>query len=101
MKKKVAFVCVGNSCRSQMAEGFGRQLGGDLIEVYSAGTDPALEINPTAILVMKEVGIDITEQHPKLLAELPEKVDLLITMGCNVQCPFLACEHREDWGLAD
>lgn len=101
MKKKVAFVCVGNSCRSQMAEGFARHLGGDVLEVYSAGTEPAEEINPNAALVMKEVGIDLSSQYPKLLSELPERVDLLVTMGCNVQCPALPCDFREDWGLVD
>ncbi|HLV09009.1 MAG TPA: arsenate reductase ArsC [Halanaerobiales bacterium] len=101
MKYKVAFVCVGNSCRSQMAEGFAREYGADLLEVYSAGTDPAERVNPDAIKVMEEAGIDISEQHPKLLKDLPDKLDFLITMGCGVECPFIPCKIREDWGLDD
>mgnify|MGYP000922975018 CR=1 FL=1 len=101
MKTKVAFVCVGNSCRSQMAEGFARRLGGDILEPYSAGTEPVAQINPTASLVMEEVGIDLSGQYPKLLSELPQSIDLLITMGCNVQCPTLPCKFREDWGIED
>ena len=101
MKKKIAFVCVGNSCRSQMAEGFARKYGSDLLEISSAGTMPAFQIAPHAIEVMKEKGIDITNQYPKGLSDIPDKVDILIKMGCEVICP--ACENidEEDWGLAD
>ncbi len=95
------FICVGNSCRSQMAEGFAKEYGSDILEVYSAGTEPAEEVNPHAVLVMEEIGIDISNQKPKLLKEIPSKLDLLITMGCGVECPFLPCEFREDWGLDD
>lgn len=101
MKVKVAFICVGNSCRSQMAEGFARHYGSDVLEAYSAGTKLAERVNPNAIKVMKEVGIDISSQRPKLLEEIPSKVDILITMGCNVQCPYIPCRQREDWGLDD
>jgi arsenate reductase len=101
MKVKVAFVCAGNSCRSQMAEGFARKLGGDVFEVYSAGTHPANEINPLAIEVMKEAGIDITQQYPKTLEEILSGLDILITMGCGVVCPFVPNKHKEDWGLDD
>ncbi|MDI3533803.1 MAG: hypothetical protein PWQ82_168 [Thermosediminibacterales bacterium] len=101
MKLKVGFICVGNSCRSQMAEGFARFYGKDVIEPYSAGTHPALEINPNAVAVMKEKGIDLSFQYPKLLEEIPSELDILITMGCNVQCPYVPCKLREDWGLED
>jgi arsenate reductase len=101
MKIKVGFICVGNSCRSQMAEGFARHYGNDMIEAYSAGTNPAAEINPNAVLVMKEKGIDISGQYPKLLEDIPSRLDILITMGCGVECPFVPCKVREDWGLDD
>ena len=101
MKPKVAFVCVGNSCRSQMAEGFAKHYGKDLIEVHSAGTDIAKEINPLAIEVMREVGIDISSQFPKTIFDIPKEVDFLITMGCGVECPFIPCKVKEDWGLPD
>ena len=102
MKKiKVGFICVGNSCRSQMAEGFAKELGGEILDVFSAGTDPAPEVKPNAVKAMKEVGIDISDQKPKLLEDIPEKLDILITMGCNVECPYVPCKFREDWGLDD
>ncbi|MBQ8733755.1 MAG: arsenate reductase ArsC [Anaerotignum sp.] len=102
MKKKVAFICVHNSCRSQMAEALGKKLAGDALECYSAGTETKPQINPDAVRLMKERhGIDMEEtQHSKLLEDIPA-VDIVITMGCNVQCPFLPCEMREDWGLDD
>jgi arsenate reductase (thioredoxin) len=101
MKTKVAFVCTGNSCRSQIAEGFARFYGSDVLEVYSAGTHPADGVNPNAVYVMKEVGIDISNQYPKLLDDIPFELDILITMGCGVVCPFVMNKHEEDWGLAD
>lgn len=101
MKYKVAFVCTGNSCRSQMAEGFARALGSKYIEACSAGTHPAEVVSPNAIAVMKELGIDISEQKPKLLSDLPEGIDIIVTMGCGVECPYLPAWHREDWGLDD
>ena len=101
-KPKVAFVCVHNSCRSQMAEALGKQLASDVFESYSAGTEIKDQINQDAVRLMKEIyGIDMEEtQHNKLLDAIPE-VDVVITMGCNVNCPFLPCKHREDWGLED
>ncbi|MCE5196765.1 MAG: arsenate reductase ArsC [Negativicutes bacterium] len=101
-KPKVAFVCVHNSCRSQIAEALAKHLAGDVFESYSAGTEIAAQINPDAVRLMKEIyQIDLERtQHPKSLAELPA-IDLLITMGCNVTCPYLPCKRREDWGLAD
>ncbi len=101
MKKKVAFICVHNSCRSQMAEGWAKKLGSDVLEVYSAGTENYHEVKPLATMVMEEAGVDMSGHHPKLLADIPEEVDVLITMGCNVVCPFLPNSHSEDWGLDD
>ncbi|EHK2441299.1 arsenate reductase ArsC [Clostridium perfringens] len=99
--KKVAFICVHNSCRSQMAEAFGKILGLNIFESYSAGTEERDKINQDAVRIMKEIGVDMElTQRPKLLIEIPE-VDIVITMGCNVSCPTLPCKHREDWGLND
>ncbi|MDK2919224.1 MAG: hypothetical protein PWQ37_1957 [Candidatus Petromonas sp.] len=101
MKKKVAFVCVHNSCRSQMAEAWAKKLGSDVLEVYSAGTEEYPEVKPGAIKVLEEVGIDMSEHYPKLLSDIPEEIDILVTMGCNVVCPYVPCKHSEDWGLDD
>lgn len=101
MKKKVAFICVHNSCRSQMADGWAKKLGSDVLEVYSAGTENYPEVKPLAVQVMEEVGIDMSDHYPKLLSNIPEEVDILITMGCNVVCPFVPNSHSEDWGLTD
>lgn len=100
--KKVAFICVHNSCRSQIAEALGKKLAGDVFESYSAGTETKPQINPDAVRLMKRLyGIDMEEtQYSKLLSELPT-VDIVITMGCNVQCPALPCSYRENWGLDD
>ncbi len=102
MLKKVAFICVHNSCRSQIAEALGKHLASDVFESYSAGTELKDRINPDAVRLMKKIyGIDMEQnQRPKLLADIPP-VDVVITMGCNVQCPYLPCTHREDWGLDD
>ncbi len=99
--KKIAFVCTHNSCRSQMAEGFGRTLGEGIFESYSAGTEDYPEVKPLAVEVMEETGIDMSDQHPKLLSDIPKELDILITMGCGVECPNVPCNHREDWGLED
>ena len=101
-KPKVAFICVHNSCRSQMAEALGKKLAADVYESFSAGTETKPRINPDAVRLMKQVhGIDMEKhQHSKLLSELPD-IDIAVTMGCNVHCPFLPCTHREDWGLED
>lgn len=100
--KNVAFVCVHNSCRSQIAEALGKSLAGDVFNSYSAGTEVKDRINQDAVRLVKEkYGIDMEEtQSSKLLEKLP-KIDILVTMGCNVSCPTLPCEHREDWGLDD
>jgi len=83
MKKKVAFVCVHNSCRSQMAEGWAKKLGSDVLEAYSAGTEKYPEVKPLAVQVMEEAGVDMSDHHPKLLSDIPAEVDILITMGCG------------------
>ncbi|MGD1823122.1 MAG: arsenate reductase ArsC [Pleomorphochaeta sp.] len=102
MKKyTVAFVCVHNSCRSQMAEAWMKELGSDIFDAYSAGTEKYHEVKPLAVKVMNEEGIDMSSHYPKLLSEIPSSVDVLITMGCNVQCPFVPCKLKEDWGLND
>ena len=100
--KKVAFICVHNSCRSQIAEALGKKLADRVFESYSAGTETKPQINRDAVRLMKQVhNIDMEEtQYSKLLSDLPE-VDVVITMGCNVQCPNLPWSHREDWGLED
>lgn len=99
---KVAFICVHNSCRSQIAEALGRHLAGDTFESYSAGTETKPKINQDAVRLMKQLyGIDMeATQYSKLLSELPP-VDIVVTMGCNVECPNLPCKHREDWGITD
>jgi len=101
MKTKVAFVCVHNSCRSQMAEGWLKHLGGDDFEVYSAGTEEYPEVKPLAKEVMEEAGVDMSDHYPKLMDAVPDQVDYLITMGCNVVCPFVPNRFMEDWGLDD
>lgn len=101
-KPKVAFVCVHNSCRSQIAEALGKHFAADVFESYSAGTEVKDRINPDAVRLIKEIYcIDMEQsQRPKLLADIPP-VDVVITMGCNVECPYLPCKRREDWGLED
>ena len=101
--QKVAFICVHNSCRSQIAEALGRHLASDVFESYSAGTERKDPINPDAVRLMKQlyhIDMEAEGQHSKLLSDLPT-VDVVITMGCNVQCPSLPCKWREDWGLED
>lgn len=101
-KPKVAFVCVHNSCRSQMAQALGTLLASQVFESYSAGTETVPRINQDAVRLMKErYGVDMEQtQYSKLVSQLP-LVDIVVTMGCNVSCPTLPCSHREDWGLED
>ena len=101
-KPKVAFICVHNSCRSQIAEALGKHLAADVFESYSAGTETKPQINQDAVRIMKQLyDIDMEQtQRSKLLADIPP-VDIVVTMGCNVACPFLPCRYREDWGLDD
>ena len=100
--KKVAFICVHNSCRSQIAEALGKHFAQDAFESYSAGTETKPNINQDAVRLMKQLyGIDMEKtQYSKLLSDIPP-VDVVITMGCNVQCPSLPAKYREDWGLQD
>ena len=101
--RKVAFICVHNSCRSQIAEALGRHLASDVFESYSAGTETKPQISQGAVRLMKQVhhiDMEAEGQYSKLLTDIPA-VDVVITMGCNVQCPFLPCQWREDWGLDD
>lgn len=102
MKPKVAFICVHNSCRSQMAEAIGRLYESEVFDSYSAGTEIKSGINKDAIRVIKKLyNIDISEiQHVKLIDDLPE-IDIVVKMGCNVTCPFLPSKYEEDWGLED
>lgn len=102
MKPKVAFICVHNSCRSQIAEALGKYYANDVFESYSAGTETKPQINQDAVRLMKDLyHIDMEKtQYSKLIDELP-KIDIVITMGCNVECPYIVCSHREDWGLED
>jgi len=99
---KVAFICVHNSCRSQIAEALGKHIAGDIFECYSAGTETKPRINQDAVRLVKQLyGIDMEKtQYSKLLSEIPT-VDIAITMGCNVKCPLLSCTYREDWGIDD
>ena len=100
---RVAFICVHNSCRSQITEALGRHLAADAFESCSAGTELKEHINPDTVRLMKalyHIDMEAEGQHSKLLSSLPP-VDGVVTMGCNVQCPSLPCLWREDWGLAD
>ena len=101
-KPKVAFICVHNSCRSQIAEALGKHLAADVFDSYSAGTELKDHINPDAVRLMKKIyGIDMElTQKNKLIAEIPNP-DVVVTMGCNVSCPTMPCKMREDWGLDD
>ena len=102
MKKKVAFICVHNSCRSQMAEALGKIYGNEEFECYSAGTETKPMINQQAVKIIKDLyKVDMNKtQKSKLLSDIP-KVDIVIKMGCNVVCPYPYAEHIEDWGLED
>ncbi|MGW9159008.1 arsenate reductase ArsC [Microbacterium sp. NPDC055665] len=101
-KPSVLFVCVHNAGRSQMAAGFLRDIAGDRIEVRSAGSMPADQINPTAVAAMGELGIDITAEQPKVLTtEVVQASDVVITMGCGDACPFFPGKRYEDWKLDD
>lgn len=102
IKPKVAFICVHNSCRSQIAEALGKHFASDVFESYSARTELKDRINQDAVRLMEQIyNIDMEQnQRPKLLSDIPP-VDVVVTMGCNVECPFLPCKRREDWGLPD
>lgn len=102
-KKKVAFICVHNSCRSQIAEALGKHLASDVFESYSAGTERKTQINQDAVRIMKEIyNIDMEEngQYSKLINDIPD-VDIAISMGCNVGCPYIGRTFDDNWGLED
>ena len=101
-KKKVAFICVHNSCRSQIAEALGQYFASDVFDSYSAGTETKPIINQDAVRIMKQMyGIDMEEtQYPKLINDIP-KPDIAISMGCNVGCPFIGRSFDDNWGLED
>ena len=104
MKKyKIAFVCVHNSCRSQMAEAITKIIASDMFQAYSGGTETKPQINQDAVRIIKNLyHVDMNQtQKSKLIDELPQELDVLVTMGCNVECPFIPTKHREDWGLDD
>ena len=100
--KKLLFVCVENSNRSQMAEAFAKIHGKGKVEVYSSGSKPSGIINPKAIAAMKELGYDLTTHDSKSLEQIPKiKYDYAITMGCGDECPFVMATYRDDWKLDD
>jgi arsenate reductase (thioredoxin) len=102
VEPSVLFVCVHNAGRSQMAQGWLRHLGGDRVEVRSAGSAPGEQINPMAVQAMAEVGIDITAEQPKILTvEAVQASDVVITMGCGDTCPIFPGKRYEDWELTD
>ncbi len=102
MKKKIAFICVHNSCRSQIAEALGRHLRGDDFDFYSAGTETKPQINGDAVRLMKQLyGIDMEQtQYSKTIDRIPPP-DIAVSMGCGVQCPFIGRAFDDDWGLPD
>lgn len=100
--KKILFVCVENSNRSQMAEAFAKIFGKGKVDVYSSGSRPSGKINPKAIEAMKELNYDLTKHHSKSLDEIPQiKYDFAITMGCGDECPNIEAHNRIDWQITD
>jgi arsenate reductase (thioredoxin) len=101
-KTHVLFVCIENSCRSQMAEAFAHLYAQDTIQAFSAGSHPSGQINPTAVTVMAELGYDLSTHSSKSLSEIPKvRYGYVITMGCGEECPFIPAEAHEDWDLPD
>jgi protein-tyrosine-phosphatase len=101
-KKRLLFVCVENSNRSQMAEAFARIHGGAAVEAYSAGSRPSGIVNPKAIAAMRELGYDLTAHRSKSLDDIPqEEYDFVATMGCGDACPLIRAKHRADWQIPD
>jgi protein-tyrosine-phosphatase len=100
--RRVLFVCVENSNRSQIAEAFARLHGGGKIEAYSAGSRPSGKINPKAVEAMREIGYDLGAHHSKSLSEIPDlEYDAAVTMGCGDECPYVRARLREDWDIPD
>lgn len=98
---KIAFICIHNSCRSHMAEGWAKHFSKGRFEIYSAGTDSYPQVKPFVVAVMEEVGVDMSTHYPKLLCDIPTSFDVLITMGCGVECPYIPTRYRADWGISD
>lgn len=102
MKKHLLFVCIENSNRSQMAQAFARMLGGDQVQAWSAGSKPSGRVNPKAIAAMAELGYDLSTHDSKSLQDIPDiEYDLVVTMGCGDECPFVRAKARADWALPD
>lgn len=102
LMKRLLFVCVENSCRSQMAEAFAHMFGGDAVEAYSAGSRPSGVVNPKAIESMREIDYDLSTHESKSLDDLPQiEWDFVATMGCGDECPFVRAKRREDWQIPD
>lgn len=100
--KQVLFVCIENSCRSQMAEAFGRTLGAGAMEAYSSGSRPSGKVNEKAIAAMRAVGYDLTTHRSKSLDDIPQiEYDLVVTMGCGDECPYVRAKRREAWDIPD
>jgi protein-tyrosine-phosphatase len=101
-KKRLLFVCVENSCRSQIAEAFARIYGGDSVEAFSAGSRPSRAVNRKAIDAMREIGYDLSIHESKSLDDLPDvEWDFVATMGCGDECPYVRARHRDDWQIPD
>jgi arsenate reductase len=102
MKARILFVCIENSCRSQIAEGLARMLALDVLEPSSAGSRPGTDVNPMAVEVMREVGYDMSGHRPKSVQTVRnQSYEYVITMGCGDECPFIPAAHHEDWAIAD
>jgi arsenate reductase len=102
MKPAVMFLCVHNAGRSQMAAAFARQLGGERLDVFSAGSAPGEQLNPAVVAAMAEVNLDITNESPKKLTEeMAQRADVIVTMGCGDACPYYPGKRYDDWELTD
>ena len=100
--KRILFVCVENSCRSQIAEAFARLHGGNAVEPYSAGSTPSGQVNPKAVASMRELGYDLSQHRSKSLSEIPAiEYDVAVTMGCGDACPSVRAKNRADWNIPD
>ena len=101
-RRRLLFVCVENSCRSQIAEAFARIHGGENVEAFSAGSRPSGVVNPKAIETMREIGYELSTHSSKSLDDIPQVTyDFVATMGCGDECPFIVAKHREDWQIPD
>lgn len=98
---RVAFICTHNSCRSIMAEGWAKHLGSNIIESHSAGTESYPNPKPLAIEVMEDLGVSMSHAKSKLINKIPNEFDIIITMGCGVECPYIPSKYQEDWGSDD